>query len=192
MPNPAFVCACLLHVACGVADQLNVRAGLEFIAARKTLIELLKQQQQQQAAAGGTPADGDDDGAAAAAAAAASGGQPAQQQRQQPTWLQMCVAADRPVMSTLTGLWGALGPWKRLELLCGVAWMLLWKVRGQGSGVVVGVFQGLSCWMPLPAADCRSERFRVETTNPSVTSRTNDPAVGASVLVLCCCSLMSR
>jgi hypothetical protein len=132
----AYVCACsFCFVACGVADQLNVRAGLEFIAARKALIEILKQeqQQQQQVAAGSTAADGsnDDD----AAAAAASGAPPREQQQlpqqqQQPTWLQMCVAADRPVMSTLTGLWGALGPWKRLELLCGVAWMLLWKVRG--------------------------------------------------------------
>jgi len=94
-------------------DQLNVSAGVEFIAARNALIQLLKDQQEAAAAA----AAADDDAAAA--------GQ--QQQQQQRTWLSMCVAADRPVMDTLMGLWAALGPWKRLELLCGVAWMLLWK-----------------------------------------------------------------
>jgi hypothetical protein len=94
---------------------------VEFIAARKALIEQLKEQQAADATTAGAAADGE---------------QPAQQQqpgqlkqRQQRTWLQMCVAADRSVMSTLMGLWGALGPWKRLELLCGVAWMLIWKVR---------------------------------------------------------------
>lgn len=96
-------------------DQLNVSAGVEFIAARKALIELLKQDQQQ--------------------AAAATAGPGPQQQQQQHTWLQMCVAADRPVAATLMGLWGALGPWQRLELLCGVAWMLLWKVGCCWRGV---------------------------------------------------------
>lgn len=107
---------CLLGFVAACADQLSVKAGVEFIAARKVLIEQLKEQQAEDAAA---------------AEAAADGEQQAQQQpeqRQQRTWLQMCVAADRSVMSTLMGLWGALGPWKRLELLCGVAWMLIWKV----------------------------------------------------------------
>jgi hypothetical protein len=105
---------------------------LEFIAARKALIEQLRDEEAASTAAA------EDEAAAAAAAvegeAAAQAEQqpqpPQQQQQRQRTWLQMCVAADRPVMDTLMGLWGALGPWKRLELLFGVAWTLVWKVRG--------------------------------------------------------------
>jgi len=107
------------------ADQLHVSAGLEFIAARSALIQMLQDQQAAAAAAAGAAEDD---------AAAAGQQQRQQQQRQQQSWLSMCVAADRPVADTLMGLWGALGPWKRLELLFGVAWMLLWKVRGPGRG----------------------------------------------------------
>ena len=122
------------------ADQLNVKAGLEFIAARKALIEQLRGEEAASTAAA------EDEAAAAAAVkgeAAAQAEQqpqpPQQQQQRQRTWLQMCVAADRPVMDTLMGLWGALGPWKRLELLFGVAWTLVWKVRGYlGWGIGVG------------------------------------------------------
>jgi hypothetical protein len=132
------------HIVGACADQLSVKAGVEFIAARKALIEQLKEQQVADATALGAAADGE---------------QQAQQQqqveqRQQRTWLQMCVAADRSVMSTLMGLWGALGPWKRLELLCGVAWMLIWKVR-QVEAVIVSTQLG-----EIEGCEPRYDRFK--------------------------------
>lgn len=152
LPAVCFFLSMCLSAVCAPTNnqpttvQLNVATGVEFIAARKALIEQL--QKEQQAAGAAALASASATAAAAAAgdgADAASGAeqQPAasetlqhqqqetqqeKQQQQRRTWLSMCVAADRSVMATLMGLWGALGPWKRLELLCGVAWMLIWKV----------------------------------------------------------------
>jgi hypothetical protein len=106
--------------------------GGEFIAARSTLIELLKEQQ--------ATADAAPDADAAVADDQARADHPQQQQqwqqqqqRPQRTWLQMCVAADRPMMDTLKGMWGALRPWKRLGLLWGVVEMLLFKVSNAAT-----------------------------------------------------------
>lgn len=107
-------------------DQLDVVTGAEFIAARSTLIELLEEQQ---AAAQAAAANAD----AAAADEQTPADRQQQQRRQQRTWLQMCVAADRPMMDTLKGMWGALRPWKRLGLLWGVVEMLLFKVSSAAT-----------------------------------------------------------
>jgi hypothetical protein len=106
-------------------DQLDVVTGAEFIAARSTLIELLEEQQ---AAAQAAAADADAAAAGEQTPATHQQQRRQQQRQQQRTWLQMCVAADRPMMDTLKGMWGALRPWKRVGLLWGVVEMLFFKV----------------------------------------------------------------
>eukprot|EP00775_Hariotina_reticulata_P008188 gene8188-8379_t len=172
-------------------SKLNVTAGLEFIAARATLIELLQQQQMElirsqsgastllsilkmdsfilrrsssgrkdadllksvkptssarasdaswsSVSAASSPTAGDEGKGLTAStphcqegdAADAPAGPPSdfevvtvterQQLREQSkgssTWLQHCVAGDRPVLDTLLALWGSLKPVRRLQLM---------------------------------------------------------------------------
>jgi hypothetical protein len=132
--------------------------GGEFLAARQALIEQLKAAAAPRAGTadeghgagagngaaavrdsswssqGSGAAAGSDTRSATAAAAASSQPDERQQRRGKepwrdgPNWLQLSVAADRPIEQTLMGMWGALGPWQRVCILWDVASMLVWKV----------------------------------------------------------------
>lgn len=61
-----------------------------------------------------------------------------QQRRQQVTWLNKVVPGDRSVTDTILGLWGSLGPWRRLHFI----WDLL---QALGEDVSIGCLPLLLC-----------------------------------------------
>jgi hypothetical protein len=161
-----------------------VRTGIEFIAARRTLIQMLAEEGQK-----GAQQQENQQQQESSEQQELQQQQQEQQQQQQSaeshthevTWLQHCIAADRPVQDTLLGVWAALRPWRRLQFMGDLLTGLIYGVRHNARRAQAPVV----CQPLAPLAAATGHRWAGPPFCP--TKKPTATATAAAVPLLCHC-----